>query len=164
MAIWTGAQRAWSFECLFSLTEESRLLALLRPRSLVMLAVDGVAPAAKIAQQRTRRYTSALRLVEAARFRDAAARELYATGLDDVSAAALAAATAPPFDSNIITPVRRFFHDCLLCMRFHTMHGYMQGTPFMERMEAALHGFLVDRLACGHPDVRRTQHPWRSAL
>lgn len=92
-----------------------------------MLAVDGVAPAAKIAQQRTRRYTAALRRAEAARLGAAAARELSLAG--PRSAAALAAALQPGFDSNIITP----------------------GTPFMARMEAALHAFLVARLGCGHP-------------
>ena len=50
----------------------------LQPRSLLMLAVDGVAPVAKIAQQRTRRYTSALRRAETERHRGAAIRELAA--------------------------------------------------------------------------------------
>ncbi len=102
-----------------------RLVNLLRPRSLLMLAVDGVAPAAKIAQQRTRRYTSALRRVESARHRAAAVREIAAEHGGEALAAELEAATALPFDSNIITP----------------------GTPFMTRMEAALHAFLVEQIA-----------------
>ena len=108
-----------------------RLLTLLRPRSLVMLAVDGVAPSAKIQQQRTRRYTSALRRVEAARHRAAAVRELLSEGGCGADARTLLeaeeveAAASAVFDSNIITP----------------------GTPFMARMEAHLRAFLEERLA-----------------
>ena len=100
-----------------------RLMRLLGPRSLLMLAVDGVAPAAKIAQQRTRRYTSALRRSESARHRDSAVRELSAG--DPQVAEELDRATQLPFDSNVITP----------------------GTPFMGRMEVALNAWLCERLA-----------------
>ena len=105
------------------------LVKVLQPRSLLMLAVDGVAPTAKIAQQRTRRYTSALRQVETARHRASAIRELASERCGPQGGALLVAAledaTKDSFDSNIIT----------------------QGTPFMARMEAALHAFLVDQLA-----------------
>ena len=113
-----------------------RLLSLLRPRSLLLLAVDGVAPAAKLAQQRTRRYTAALRRSEAARHAAAAARELAPPPhLQPLLAAALA---PPPFDSNVITP----------------------GTPFMARMEAAVRSFLETRLASGHVDWAGLEVLW----
>ena len=113
-----------------------RLLSLLRPRSLLLLAVDGVAPAAKLAQQRTRRYTAALRRAEAARHAAAAARELAPPPhLQPLLTAALA---PPPFDSNVITP----------------------GTPFMARMEAAVRSFLETRLASGHADWAGLEVLW----
>ena len=54
----------------------SRLVNLLKPTTLLFVAVDGVAPVAKIAQQRERRYTSALRAAVAGRAEEAARREM----------------------------------------------------------------------------------------
>jgi 5'-3' exoribonuclease 2 len=88
------------------------LVQIVKPRQLVYLAIDGVAPRAKMNQQRARRY----RKVQEEREKEARdakhAAELRAQGL------------RPPekqagylFDSNVITP----------------------GTPFMARLATALH-------------------------
>jgi 5'-3' exoribonuclease 2 len=118
-----------------------RLVSTLQPRSLLMQAVDGVAPAAKIAQQRTRRYTSALRRAETARHRSTVIREIAAEhgGVDgaDLLVAALEQATKDTFDSNVITP----------------------GTPFMARMERALHSWLVSQLA-DNPSFAELEVVW----
>lgn len=129
-----------------------RLVGIVRPRKLIYLAVDGVAPRAKINQQRSRRFRSAREAIEAAEEAAALRKEFKAAGLlapeepADPSAgstaveapAAAAAAEADAvvdevadsggsFDSNVITP----------------------GTPFMSRLAVALRKHVALRMAEG---------------
>ncbi|XP_047994525.1 5'-3' exoribonuclease 2 homolog [Leguminivora glycinivorella] len=102
------------FECI------DRLFRIVRPRKLLYMAIDGVAPRAKMNQQRSRRFRASKetqeKIEEVARIRS----ELLAKG-----------AYLPPerpkeahFDSNCITP----------------------GTPFMDRLSKCLHYYIHDRL------------------
>jgi len=70
-----------------------RLVACVRPTKLVYLALDGVAPRAKMNQQRTRRFCSAREAAES----DAASRELR-------QRQGHAPSTASRWDHNAITP------------------------------------------------------------
>lgn len=99
-----------------------RIFSIVRPRKLVYMAIDGVAPRAKINQQRSRRFRSAKEAEEKLRVSEELRDEWDKMGLkvaeedDDDSNL--------PFDSNVITP----------------------GTPFMSRLAVALRVYVAERI------------------
>lgn len=99
---------------IFEYTE--RVMNMVRPRKLLMIAVDGVAPRAKQNQQRSRRFRTAQEAAE----KDAAATEFHAQlrakgvfdaeGEDDKP--------KKTWDSNSITPGTPFMDLLALCLRY----------------------------------------------
>ncbi|KAK4535555.1 hypothetical protein CDCA_CDCA05G1580 [Cyanidium caldarium] len=85
------------FSRIFAYTE--RLYRIVRPRRLLYLAVDGVAPRAKMNQQRSRRFRSAK---EAERLMAEAIERGEEVGYDE--------SVGPRFDSNCITPGTAFMY------------------------------------------------------
>ncbi|KAK9461654.1 XRN 5'-3' exonuclease N-terminus-domain-containing protein [Lipomyces oligophaga] len=97
-----------------------RVVSMARPRKVLMIAVDGVAPRAKMNQQRSRRFRSAK---EAKEKDDAKARmvaEMEAMGkiIDD------SVKDKRSWDTNVITP----------------------GTPFMDKLAKAIRYWVVYKL------------------
>ncbi|PRW57356.1 sorting nexin 2B [Chlorella sorokiniana] len=102
-----------------------RLVGLMRPTRLLLLAMDGVAPTAKMNQQRGRRFYAAHLERQKADIEAQVRREMAAE-LGPDGASAIADLQLPAFDGNVITP----------------------GTGFMARLSAHLRLFLEQKLAC----------------
>eukprot|EP01116_Phalansterium_solitarium_P020513 TRINITY_DN6088_c0_g1_i1.p1 TRINITY_DN6088_c0_g1~~TRINITY_DN6088_c0_g1_i1.p1 ORF type:complete len:1011 (-),score=391.46 TRINITY_DN6088_c0_g1_i1:223-3255(-) len=100
-----------------------RLFGMVRPRKILYMAIDGVAPRAKMNQQRSRRFRAAKDAkdkaeIEAKIKSDLEAQGNYRPPLDGETKDKFV------FDSNCITP----------------------GTPFMEKVAIFLHFYITERL------------------
>lgn len=104
-----------------------RIFSIIRPRKLVYMAIDGVAPRAKINQQRSRRFRSAKEAEEKAKAEEELREEWSKLGFavnDNRPKRDPDSENEKPFDSNVITP----------------------GTPFMASLAIALRAYVKERI------------------
>jgi hypothetical protein len=94
-----------------------RIFAMIRPRKLLYMAIDGVAPRAKMNQQRSRRFRAAQEMKEKEE-KKRMLRDEFGIQLDDEEG------DSSSFDSNCITP----------------------GTPFMQKLAENLKFYIAKRL------------------
>ncbi|XP_054840423.1 5'-3' exoribonuclease 2 [Eublepharis macularius] len=91
-----------------------RLFNIVRPRRLLYMAIDGVAPRAKMNQQRSRRFRASKEGVEATEEKQRIREEVLGKG-----------GYLPPeeikerFDSNCITPGTEFMDNLAKCLRYY---------------------------------------------
>ncbi|XP_076463932.1 5'-3' exoribonuclease 2-like isoform X2 [Babylonia areolata] len=97
-----------------------RIFSVVRPRRLLYMAIDGVAPRAKMNQQRSRRFRASKESAEKAKLMSEMREELESKGCYLPAAKP----ATERFDSNCITP----------------------GTPFMFRLANCLRYYIHDRL------------------
>lgn len=106
------------FEAIFDYIDD--IMTVVKPKKVLFMAVDGVAPRAKMNQQRSRRFRTALEREETAEREASIVKKWRAEGLvlttDDTKASG--------FDSNVITP----------------------GTEFMHNLSRALQLYIVERI------------------
>ena len=93
-----------------------RIFAAVRPRRLLFLAIDGIAPRAKMNQQRVRRFRSAQEARERREAKDETRKELVGEGydIDDDEED-----PKSEWDSNVITPGTTFMYKLGEYIRFY---------------------------------------------
>ena len=107
------------FQAIFEYTDH--IFSMIRPRRLLYLAIDGVAPRAKMNQQRARRFRAAQEAEEKARQQQQEEEE----DDSDEEESGDVTVTEGVFDSNCITP----------------------GTPFMANLSRALRWYVQERIS-----------------
>ncbi|KAK5670299.1 5'-3' exoribonuclease 2 [Batrachochytrium dendrobatidis] len=91
-----------------------RIMAIIRPRKVLYMAIDGVAPRAKMNQQRSRRFRAAQEEQQKKDAEDRIRKQLMEDGHTQAETVKKA-----HFDSNCITPGTPFMDQLAICLRYY---------------------------------------------
>ncbi|KAI0202509.1 exoribonuclease Dhp1 [Astrocystis sublimbata] len=95
-----------------------RVVNMVRPRKLLMIAIDGVAPRAKMNQQRSRRFRAAQEAQEKQADKEELLKMIKQQNGGVIPPETLASLTKKAFDSNSITPGTPFMDILALSLRY----------------------------------------------
>ncbi|KAI1475062.1 exonuclease N-terminus-domain-containing protein [Daldinia eschscholtzii] len=95
-----------------------RVVNMVRPRKLLMIAIDGVAPRAKMNQQRSRRFRSAQEAKEKEANKEELMKMVKKQNGGELPPETLEAAAKKAFDSNAITPGTPFMDILAMSLRY----------------------------------------------
>ena len=115
-----------------------RVVNMVRPRKLLMIAVDGVAPRAKMNQQRSRRFRSAQEAAEKDKATEEFNAMMKASGkMQDDGDGSQEQASKKTWDSNSITPGTPFMHLLAASLRYWV--SYKASTdPAWEKLKVII--------------------------
>ncbi|KAI9736649.1 MAG: 5'-3' exoribonuclease 2 [Cirrosporium novae-zelandiae] len=114
-----------------------RVVNMVRPRKLLMIAVDGVAPRAKMNQQRSRRFRSAQEAKEKDEDKEEFLKMLQAQNGGPLSEDTLEAMNKKTWDSNSITPGTPFMSILATCLRYWTAYK-INTDPAWEKLKVII--------------------------
>merc|ERR550532_2965844 len=105
------------------------VFSMIRPRKVLFLAIDGVAPRAKMNQQRARRFRAAQEREEMERESERLRADWEAEGR-----ALPNRGTGKFFDSNVITPGTNFLHKMSEAIRYY-IHDRTTNDPLWQKLK-----------------------------
>jgi 5'-3' exoribonuclease 2 len=108
-----------------------RLVAAVRPRNLLFLAIDGVAPRAKMNQQRSRRFRSAQEAEEKRKLKRQVLDEMASLGYE---VSHEKEKISSEWDSNVITPGTDFMFKLSDVLRFYLLYK-MNHDPYWKSIK-----------------------------
>ena len=95
-----------------------KLIRIIKPKKLIFMAIDGVAPRAKMNQQRSRRFRAAIDAEQKERITKKIEKEWKSKGLP-TDFLDIKNKTKFKFDSNYITPGTEFLEECSIALKLY---------------------------------------------
>ncbi|KAJ3343486.1 5'-3' exoribonuclease 2 [Gonapodya sp. JEL0774] len=132
MWTWRPAPETESLMFLAIFKYIDRIVRMIRPRRLLYMAIDGVAPRAKMNQQRSRRFRAAQDAREKEEDEERVRKEWEASHEQLPPRPAKSA-----FDSNVITPGTPFMENLAVCLRYYVADR-MQHDPCWAKIKVVL--------------------------